>query len=104
MVTDNLRTACLICKSLICKSTWSNHLSDHKNSHSNEVLIYISSDLVVSTQTLLQRGKEGLVNIVQPSHYGLAVAMDSAKSEAFEVSCWASVNWSVLSRCVKCDE
>ena len=24
------------------------------------------------------------------SHYGLAVAMDSAKSQAFEVSCWAS--------------
>ena len=29
------------------------------------------------------------------SHYGLAVAMDSAKSQAFEVSCWASVNWRV---------
>ena len=26
------------------------------------------------------------------SHYGLAVAMESAKSQAFEVSCWASVN------------
>ena len=23
------------------------------------------------------------------SHYGLVVAMDSAKSQAFEVSCWA---------------
>ena len=29
------------------------------------------------------------------SHYGLAVAMDSAKSQVFEVSCWASVNWKV---------
>ena len=29
------------------------------------------------------------------SHYGLAVAMDSAKSQTFEVSCWASVNWRV---------
>ena len=29
------------------------------------------------------------------SHYGLVVAMDSAKSEAFEVSCWDSVNWRV---------
>ena len=29
------------------------------------------------------------------SHYGLAVAMDSPKSQAFEVSCWASVNWKV---------
>ena len=26
------------------------------------------------------------------THYGLAVAMESAKSQAFEVSCWASVN------------
>ena len=31
------------------------------------------------------------------SHHGLAVAMDSAKSSAFEVVCWASVNW----RCAK---
>ena len=31
------------------------------------------------------------------SHHGLAIAMDSAKSKAFEVSCWASVNW----RCAK---
>ena len=31
------------------------------------------------------------------SHQGLAVAMDSAKSSAFEVAFWASVNW----RCVK---
>ena len=44
----------------------------------------------VSSQTLLQRGKEGLAT---SSHYGLAVA----KSQAFEVSCWASVNW----RCAK---
>ena len=30
------------------------------------------------------------------SHYGLAVAMDSAKSQTFEVlSCWTSVNWRV---------
>ena len=27
------------------------------------------------------------------SHYGLAVAIESAKSQVFEVSCWASVNW-----------
>ena len=31
------------------------------------------------------------------SHHGLAIAMDSAKSEAFEVACWASANW----RCAK---
>ena len=31
------------------------------------------------------------------SHYGLAVAIDSSKSHAFEVSCRASVNW----RCAK---
>ena len=31
------------------------------------------------------------------SHYGLAVAMESTKSQAFKVSCWASVNW----RCAK---
>ena len=29
------------------------------------------------------------------SHYGLAVAMELAKSQAFEVSCWASANWRV---------
>ena len=29
------------------------------------------------------------------SHYGLAVAMESAKSQVFEVFCWASVNWRV---------
>ena len=30
---------------------------------------------------LLQRGKEGLANIIRsPPHHGLAVAMDSAKS------------------------
>jgi len=34
---------------------------------------------------------------VTSSHYGLAVAMDSAKRQAFEVSCWASVNWRVRS-------
>ena len=27
------------------------------------------------------------------SHHGLAVAMDSAKSSAFKVAFWASVNW-----------
>ena len=27
------------------------------------------------------------------SHHGLVITMDSAKSEAFKVSCWASVNW-----------
>ena len=31
------------------------------------------------------------------SHYGLAVAMEMAKSQAFEVSCWASVSWRVCS-------
>ena len=36
---------------------------------------------VVSTQTLLQREKEGLANIVQPHNmHGLAVAMDFTKS------------------------
>ena len=51
----------------------------------------------------LANSRENLVSFPDPppnrkggsstsSHYGLAVAMDSAKSQAFEISCWASVN------------
>ena len=57
----------------------------------------------------IHRLKTGLVSFPDPppkrkggsgeystsSHYGLAVATDSAKSQGFEVSCWASVNWRV---------
>ena len=40
--------------------------------------------------------KRGFGEYSTSSHYGLAVAMDSAKSQqALEVSCWASVNWRV---------
>ena len=36
------------------------------------------------------------------SHHGLTIAMDSAKSEAFEVAYWASAYWRC--RSVKYDE
>ena len=36
------------------------------------------------------RRKGGSGEYSTSSHYGLAVAMDSAKTQAFEVSCWAA--------------
>ena len=47
-----------------------------------------SSDLTTSSEISLGQSVE-----VSQAY----VAMDSAKSQAFEVSCWASVNW----RCAK---
>ena len=41
---------------------------------------WLLNSFLSRTQTLLQRGKEGLANIVLPFNHGLAVAMDSAKS------------------------
>ena len=45
--------------------------------------------------------KGGSGEYTTASHHGLANAMDATKSEAFEVACWASANWSVLSRTIK---
>ena len=46
---------------------------------------------LVSDPPPKRKGGSGKYNTSSP--YGLAVAMDSAKSQAFDVSCWASVNW-----------
>ena len=51
--------------------------------------------VVVSFPDPPPKRKGGSGEYSTTSHYGLAVAMDSAKSQAFEVSCWASVNWKV---------
>ena len=48
--------------------------------------------VVVSFPDPPPKRKGGSGEYSTTSHYGLAVAMDSAKSQAFEVSCWASVN------------
>ena len=37
--------------------------------------------------------KGGSAKYSTASHHGLAVAMDSARSKAFEVACWTSANW-----------
>ena len=53
--------------------------------------------LLVSFPDPPPKRKGGSGEYSAASHHGLAVAMDSAKSSAFEVAFWASVNW----RCVK---
>ena len=47
---------------------------------------------LVSFLDPLPKKKGGSGEYSTASHYGLAVAMESAKSQAFEIFCWASVN------------
>ena len=51
--------------------------------------------LVVSFPDPPPKKKGGSGEYSAASHLGLAVAMDSAKSSAFKVAFWASVNWRV---------
>ena len=56
---------------------------------------HCNDDSLVSFPDPPPKRKGGSEEYSTSSQYGLAVAMDSAKSQAFEVSCWASVNWKV---------
>ena len=66
---------------------------------SNVVKLHIVMSASVANLVLFPdpppKRKGGSGEYSTSSHYGLAVAMDSAKSQTFEVSCWASVNWRV---------
>ena len=53
----------------------------------------LASLYIVSFPDPPPKRKGGSGEYSTASHHGLAIAMDSAKSEAFEVACWASVNW-----------
>ena len=54
--------------------------------------LYIRMYLVSSPDPPPKR-KGGSGEYSAASHHGLAVAMDSGKSSALEVGCWASINW-----------
>ena len=64
---------------------------------SNTLNLICTASEIVSFLDPPPKRKGGSGKYSTVSYHGLAVAMDSAKSEAFEVSCWASVNlsWSV---------